>query len=151
MSKIYLALCSLLSIGVQTPVRAQDANRAVVMAPTDLPSVVDRVARRSGDFKQEFDKEVGHTMDARHMEERARHRADDVHDAARKLRDVFGEKKDKNEPAVRDQVDRVLASGSELSKVMQDHRFTDKLQRNWVLLRGDLNALASVYNLTPLD
>jgi len=152
MSKVYLALAALLWVGAQSPVRAQgDANRAVVMSPTDVPSVIDRVAKRSGNFKEEFDKEIGHTMDAKHMEERAKHRADDVHDAAKRLKDVFGDKRDKNSPAVRDQIDKVLASGSELSKVMQDHRFTDKLQQDWLLLRSDLNALAGVYNLTPLD
>jgi hypothetical protein len=33
---------------------------------------------------------------------------------------------------------------------MLDHRFTDKLQRDWALLRSDLNALAKVYDLSPL-
>ena len=33
---------------------------------------------------------------------------------------------------------------------MQEHRFTDKLQRDWDLLRSDLNGLAAVYDLSPL-
>lgn len=134
----------------QVPARAQDANRAVVETPTDVGSVIDRVAKRSGDFKDEFDKEMNHTIDGKAVEERAKHRADDLHDSARKLRDVFGDKKDKNAPEVRERVDRVLEQANDLNRVMQDHRFVDKMQRDWALLTGDLNALAAVYNLQPI-
>ncbi|HUE21997.1 MAG TPA: hypothetical protein VMQ86_09960 [Bryobacteraceae bacterium] len=34
---------------------------------------------------------------------------------------------------------------------MADHRFTDKLQRDWEMVRSDLNALAEVYGLSPLE
>jgi hypothetical protein len=129
---------------------AQDANRDTVYAKTDVGELVQRVAKRSGDFKSEFDRAVAHTMDGPKLEERAKHRADDLHDSAKKLQDVFGDKKDKNNPAVRDKVDKTLAMGSELSTVMKEHRFTDKLQQDWSLLRSDLNALATIYGLSPM-
>lgn len=139
------------AIPAQQPISPQqDANRAVVVGSTDVAGVVDRLAKRTGDFKAEFDKEVEHTMDGKHVEERAKRRADDLHDAAKKLKDVFGDKRDKNAPQVRQQVDKVLAAGSEVSRVVGDHRFTDRLQRDWDLLRSDLNALADVYQLTPI-
>ena len=116
-----------------------------------MGDIVQRLAKRSGDFKEEFDKAVEHSMlDGTKLEERAKHRADDFHDSAKRLHDVFGDKRDKNNPAVRDQVDKTLASGADVNRIMQDHRFTDKLQRNWDLLRSDLNALAAVYDLSPL-
>jgi hypothetical protein len=129
---------------------AQDANRDTVLAKTDVRDLVQRVARRSGEFKEEFDKAVSHTMDGPRLEERAKHRADDLHDSAKKLHDVFSDKKDKNNPAVRDRVDKTLAMGSEISGMMKEHRFTDKLQQDWELLRSDLNALAGVYGLSPM-
>ena len=46
-------------------------------------------------------------------------------------------------------MDKTLSIGSELSTVMKEHRFTDKLQKDWDLLRSDLNALAGVYGLSP--
>ncbi len=49
-----------------------------------------------------------------------------------------------------DQADKTIAAASELNRVMLNHRFTDKLQRDWDLLRSDLNALAETYNLSPL-
>jgi hypothetical protein len=150
MSSAYWIVGALLFVSIPNAVPAQDANRAVVIAPTDLGSVIDRVAKRSGDFKEEFDKEVEHTMDGKHVEERAKHRADNLHDSAKKLRDVFNDKKDKNDPRVREQVDIVLAAGSDVNRVMQDHRFTDKVQEDWKLLLGDLDALAAVYNLSPI-
>ena len=149
MPKFYV-LATLLFGATQIPALAQDANRAVVIAPTDVGSVIDRVAKRSGDFKEEFDREIGRTADGKHMEERAKHRADEQHDAAKRLRDVFGDKKDKNAPQVREQVDKVLAAASEVNRVMNDHRFTDKLQQDWTLLKGDLDALAAVYGLSPI-
>lgn len=129
---------------------AQDANRDTVYAKTDVGDLVQRVAKRSGEFKTEFDRAIAHTMDGPKLEDRAKHRADDLHDSAKKLHDVFGDKKDKNNPAVREKVDKTLALGSELSTVMKQHRFTDKLQQDWDLLRSDLNALAGIYGLSPM-
>ena len=129
---------------------AQDANRDTVYTKTDVGDLVQRVAKRSGEFKTQFDRAVERTMDGPKLEERAKHRADDLHDSAKKLQDVFGDKKDKNNPAVREKVDKTLALGSELSTVMKQHRFTDKLQQDWDLLRSDLNALAGIYGLTPM-
>ncbi len=141
-----------LCAATQPPARAQDANRETVYTQTDVRSVVDRLADRSGDFKQEFDKAVEHSLiDGTKLEGRAKQRADDFHDAAKKLKDVFNDKKDKNNPAVRDQADKTLAAASDVNQVMENHRFTDKLQRDWDLLRSDMNAVAAVYNLTPLQ
>jgi hypothetical protein len=33
---------------------------------------------------------------------------------------------------------------------MSQHRFTDKVQHEWELLRLDLNALAQIYSLSPI-
>jgi hypothetical protein len=133
-------------------VRAQDANRDVVDTRSDIGVVVDRLAKKSGDFKDAFDSAVSHsTIDGTRLEVNAKHRADDLHDAAKRLADVFHDKRDKNNPAVRDQADKTIAAASELNRVMVNHRFTDKLQRDWDLLRSDLNALAGVYDLSPLE
>lgn len=138
--------------GACVPARSQDANRDVVVTPSDVGSVVDRVQRLSGEFKNSFDKAVSHSMiDGTRMEANAKHRADDLHDATSRLGDVFHDKRDKNNPAVRDQADKTIAMASELNRVMLNHRFTDKLQREWDLLRSDLNALAQVYGLSPLE
>jgi hypothetical protein len=63
---------------------------------------------------------------------------------------VFNDKKDKNNPAVRQQVDKTLAAGADVNRVMSSMRFTEKLQRDWEIVRGDLNALAQIYSLPPL-
>ena len=144
---------SLLSLaGMPRPCAAQDANRDTIMSPTDVGSVVDRLQKQSGAFKEEFSRAVSHSMiDGTKIEENAKHRADDLHGAASKLGDVFHDKKDKNNPAVREQVDRTLAAASELNRVMAAHRFTDKLHNDWDVLRGELNGLAGMYQLTPLQ
>jgi hypothetical protein len=137
--------------GLPQTCAAQDANRDTIMSPTDVGSVVDRVQRQAGAFKDEFNRAIAHTMiDGTQLEENAKHRADDLHGAASKLGDVFHNKKDKNNPAVREQVDRTISAASELNRVMAAHRFTEKLQSDWDVLRGELNGLAGMYQLTPL-
>lgn len=149
--RIALFGASILGAALPWPCAAQDANRDTIMAPTDVGSVVDRVQKQTHDFKDEFDNAVSHSMmDGTRLEENAKHRADDLHDAAAKLGDVFHDKKDKNNPQVRNQVDRTLAAASELNRVMTSHRFTDKLQSDWGVLRAELNGLAGMYQLTPL-
>jgi hypothetical protein len=143
---------ALLLGGPLAPARAQDANRDVVVTRSDVGGIVDRMAKSSGQFKEGFDNAVSHSMiDGTRLEANAKHRADDLHAASKRLADVFHDKRDKNNPAVRDQADKTIAAASELNRVMLDHRFTDKLQRDWDLLRSDLNALAKVYDLSSLE
>ena len=47
-------------------------------------------------------------------------------------------------------MDRTLSAASDLNRVMLEFRYTEKLQRDWDLLKSDLNALASVYSLPPM-
>ena len=153
---VILMAGALLLGGSLVPVHAQatggDANRDVVVAPSDVGGVVDRVQKLTGEFKNSFDKAVSHSMlDGTRIEANAKRRADELHDAAKKLGDVFHDKKDKNNPAVREQADKTIAAASELNHLMADHRFTDKLQSEWAMLRSDLNGLAIVYGLTPLE
>jgi len=153
-SSLYACVAAglLLLGGTPARVRAQDANRDVVVTPSDVGGVVDRVQKLTGQFKGEFDRAVSHSMmDGTRLEANAKHRADDLHDAANHLGDVFHDKRDKNNPAVRNQADRVLSFASDVNRVMMHHRFTDKLQQDWDLLRSDLNALAQVYGLSPLE
>jgi hypothetical protein len=130
---------------------AQDANRDAVYTKTDVANVVERVARRTGPFKEEFDKAVEHSVsESSRMEAKAKHRADDLHDDAKKLKDVFGDKKDKNNRKVRDQVDQTLSAASDVNRIMVEFRFTEKLQRDWELLKSELNGLAAIYSLPPM-
>jgi hypothetical protein len=150
----YYSLCfaagAVLLRGPFAPLSAQDANRAIA-ENSDVSAVVERLAGRAGDFKDAFDNALSRSLIAgTRIEVNARHRADDLHDAAKQLADVLHDKQDKNNPGVRDQVDKTIAAASELNRVMLNHRFTDKLQRDWVLLCSDLNALAEVYDLSPL-
>jgi hypothetical protein len=147
----FLMAGAALWLGSQSPVRAQDANRDAALTLSEARDVVDRLARRTGEFREEFDKAVEHSMmDGTRMEDRSKKRASDLHEAAKKLRDVFHDKKDKNNPAVREQADKVLSAGSDVNRVMAANRFTEKVQRNWDILRSDLNALAQIYSLPQL-
>src|SRR5262245_24186816 len=91
----------------QPALRAQDANRDSVLTCSEARDVVHRLARRSGEFRDEFEKAVEHSIiDGSKLEDRAKRRAGDLNELSRKLRDVFNDKKDKNNPAVRQQADK---------------------------------------------
>ena len=146
-----VALGTFLLAGSQSVVSAQDANRAEVYTKRDVGDIVQSLARRTASFKGEFDKAVDHSLiDGSRLEDKAKHRADDLQDSAKRLKDVYGDKHDKNNPAVRDQVDTTLSAASDVNRIMTDHRFTDRVQREWDELRSDLNALAQVYDLPSL-
>ncbi|PWU02980.1 MAG: hypothetical protein C5B51_19740 [Terriglobia bacterium] len=148
---LVFALLGLMFVEVQKLVAQQDANRDELYARTDTAALVQDLARRTGDFKEEFNRAVEHSLlDGTKLEDRAKHTADNLHDSAKKLKDVFEDKRDKNHPAVREQADRTMATGSELSRIITAHRFTEKVQHDWDLIRSDLDALARVYNLPPL-
>jgi hypothetical protein len=53
---------ALLLRGAVSLVRAQDANREVVETRSDTGGVVDRLAKKSGDFKDAFDNAVSHSI-----------------------------------------------------------------------------------------
>jgi len=143
-----VSLCA----GLPARIAAQDANRDSVVTVSSVGEVVDRLAKRTGDFKSSFNHEIEKSLiDGTKLEDRVKRRADDLHDDAEKLKDEFHDKKDKNNPKVREKVDRTLASGADINRIMVEHRFTDKLQREWSSLRADLNGLAAVYNLAPLQ
>jgi hypothetical protein len=99
-----IAVCALLFRGPFAPMRAQDANHDVVETRSDIRTVVDRLAKKSGEFKDAFDDAVSHSMiDGTRLEANTKHRADDLHDATKRLADVFHDKRDKDNPAVRAQ------------------------------------------------
>jgi hypothetical protein len=148
--KYLTAVCAVAgALAVVAP--AQDANRTIIDTRTDVRTIVKTLTSHTNEFKDEFEDAVDDSiLDDTRLEDRAKRRADDLHDQAKKLADVFEDKRDKNHPKVREQVDRVLAVAGDVNGIMRQHRFTDKLQRQWGLLRGDLNALAAVYDLAPL-
>jgi hypothetical protein len=146
-----LGAAAVLLAAVSPRAVAQDANRDAAVTVSQARDIVDRLSKHTGEFKEEFDKAVEHSMlDGSKLEDRAKKRADDLHDAAKKLHDVFNDKKDKNNPAVRDQVDKTLAAGADVNRIMAGNRFTEKLQQKWEVLRSDLNALAQIYSLSPI-
>jgi hypothetical protein len=153
LSRFTLAAALALGVtGVSPALKAQDANRDIVVAATDMRDIVERLEKRTDSFKESFDKAVEHSsLEDTKREDRAEDRANDLHSAAKSLKDEFEDKKDKNHPDVRKKADRTLAAASDLNKVMRSHRFTDELQREWSLIRTDLNAIAAVYQLSPLQ
>jgi gas vesicle protein len=136
--------------GSQPVALAQDANRDAAVTVSNARDIVNRLADRTGSFKEELDQAVEHSTMGGGEKDKAKKSAENLHEAAKKLRDVFHDKKDKNNPEVRDRVDKTLAAAADVNRVMAGRRFTDKLHTDWEMLRSDLNALAQIYTLSPI-
>jgi len=146
-----LALAGAVWLASPTPARAQDANRDAALTVSQARDLVDSVDKRTGEFREQFEKALEHSMaDGTKFEGRARDRGKDLQETAHKLKEVFHDKKDKNNPAIRDCLDKTLSAAADVNRVMAANRFTDKLQRDWQVLRSDLNALAQIYSLSQI-
>ena len=92
MNSTYLrAACLLVAgtlwFGSQSRAQAQDANREAVRTVSDARDLVDRVAKRSGEFREEFEKAIEHSMmDGSKIEDRAKRRGQDLNESAKKLK-----------------------------------------------------------------
>ena len=47
-------------------------------------------------------------------------------------------------------VERVMRQSNEVNSIVRRTRFGTKVEREWEILRSDLNTLAGVYNLRPI-
>jgi non-canonical purine NTP pyrophosphatase (RdgB/HAM1 family) len=107
------------------------------------------VANRTAGLRVRFDQALLQGIQGgRPSEAKARKHSRDFDKAAQKLRLIFAAKQEKNDPAVRTQVEKTLAAAAEIQRVILVNRFNAELRREWEALRGDLNALAQIYSLS---
>lgn len=154
-SAVHSAACAFLLLlsgtGVSGWAQEPAANQTQVVIVTDVGNIVQSLVKRTEEFKDEFDKAIEHSlMDGSKLEDRAKHRADDLHDDCKRLREIYNEKREKDAPRVREQVDKTLAAASDLNRIMAEHRFTEPVQQSWTLLCADFNTLAAFYRLSPI-
>ena len=115
----------------------------------EVDAVIKRVETRSDAFVKLFDRALDRSgLDGSDRE-------DNLNDRARRLErelDDLRREFDRKESYVetRPEVRRCLDAAEEINRVMRARRMGAETERQWALLRSELNTLASVYGLPML-
>jgi len=125
-------------------------NREVaIYTRTDVRDLVQRMEQHSNDFRKHFEKALDRSaLNDTDREDRLRRWTHDLEDMLDRL------KKDQSKNQIRDMEQRVntlLAIAAGINRIMLYRTFSADAERDWRLLRGDLNALAITYDLPALQ
>ena len=141
-----LALCSIL-LALSQAGFAQ--RRAVVYTRADVNALIHRVEDRSDAFVKIFDNALDKSgLNGTHKEDRLNDKAKELEKQLDKVRDEFDDREDYRD--VREHVAKALSVSDEINRVLRNRRMTYEVERQWGLLRSELNRLARVYNIRPL-
>lgn len=115
----------------------------------DVNSLIRRVEESSDAFVKIFDDALDKsTMDGSRKEDRLNDRAKDLEKQLDQVREEFDRREDYRD--VRENVSKALSAAEAINKAVRNRRLNYQVQRQWGLLRSELNRLGRVYNLRSL-
>lgn len=108
------------------------------------------LSRRIDDRSRDLQRDVDHLLDnsrinGSNREDRINDEARDLRNAAGRFRNVAGDNNDLYRS--RDEASRLLQQASQLSRALGRTRLDSRTASDWNQLRGDLRAVANIYNL----
>jgi hypothetical protein len=116
---------------------------------TDVDRVIRRAEDRSDVFRKTVDNQLDHSrLNGSRTEDRINAQVKQLENALDDLRSEFNRRDSWIDSRVN--VERVMRQSDEVNSIMRKNRFNATVEREWDLLRSDLNTLANVYNLRPL-
>jgi len=122
---------------------------APAAAQADPVALAKRLEKDAKRFSSQFDKELDKSLyDGRRIEKSLEKRAKKLKGA---LDAVHGKIKSGKEPKIRKKLDRALSIAHDVNVAMEARRFSADLERDWELVRRDLDELALLYGLQPLE
>jgi hypothetical protein len=144
------AICAVLILSV--PGEAQRRRRPPIQrgyTKTEVDGIIKRVEERSDRFVKLFDK----SLDRSRIN--GSNREDQLNDYARNLETALDELRrefDRKESYVetRPEVRRCLDIATDIDVAVRNRRLGGETERQWALLRSELNTLADVYTLPPV-
>lgn len=115
-------------------------------------SNVDRMIRQAENRSDIFVRVLDRALDERGLQgfraERLNERARDLEQQLNVIRHEFDQTN--NYFQIRSEVQEALNIASDINNAMHNRRLSFQAERQWLLLRSDLNRLASAYNLSHL-
>ena len=123
--------------------------RARGYTKAEVDAVIRRVENRSDDFVKVFDRSLDRgSLDGTRREDNLNERARKLESSLDDLRREFDRKESYAE--TRPEVRRTLNLATEINNVMRRRRMGGEAERQWNMLRYELNTLADVYGLARL-
>jgi hypothetical protein len=116
------------------------------MSHREVKELVDDTHELAAHFKNDFNEALEESVvDDTKLEENYKERANDVEDHLNQAKDDVGEPDE-----FRKHLDAALQAAFDVNQMMGANRFSEKLTRDWDVIRGKINVLAAVAGLKPL-
>ena len=112
------------------------------LSDTQLRQLVRRIENRSNRFRNSFDRALDRSNLAGTTQDEVKRRVNDFENATNQLRDSIN-----NRQSTSVHAQDVLQRAVYINTFMQNNRLDSRVERNWNLLRSDLNQLASAYDI----
>lgn len=131
------------------PSFAQGRYRGRYYSKTDVDRIINRVEDRCDVFRKMVDRNLDRSrLDGTRREDNINDQVEDLEKATDDLRRDFDRRDNWRES--RHEVERVMREADEINALMKRARFNSNVEREWQLVKSDLNKLAGVYDLRLL-
>lgn len=138
-----------LALMLTAPGLAQGRYRGRVYSKADVDRIIKRVEDRSDAFQKMVDRNLDRSrLNGSKREDNINDQVKDLEKALDDLRREFDRKDSFRE--TRREVERVMSEADEVNGLMKRLRFDASVEREWQLVKADLNKLAGVYELRLL-
>ena len=143
-----VTMIGLLSYPAAT-VEAQGRSYGRSYTRVDVDRVIRRAEDRSDVFRKTVDRNLDHSrLNGSRTEDRINAQVKQLEHALDDLRSEFNRRDRWTDTRVN--VERVIRQSDEVNSIMRKNHFNPQVEREWDLLRSDLNTLANVYSLRTL-
>ena len=138
-----------LALMLTAPGLAQGRYRGRIYSKADVDRIIKRVEDRSDAFQKMVDRNLDRSrLNGSKREDNINDQVKDLEKALDDLRREFDRKDSFRE--TRREVERVMSEADEVNALMKRLRFDASVEREWQLVKADLNKLAGVYELRLL-
>jgi hypothetical protein len=143
------AICAVLVLSVPGQAQRRRTPRQRGYTKTEVNQLIKRVEERSDRFVKLFDRSLDRSvLNGSNREDNLNERARNLESALDELRREFDRKE--NYVETRPEVRRCLNVATDINAAMLNRRLGGDTERQWALLRVELNTLANVYGLPPV-
>ena len=138
-------------LGLASPSFAQGRwpSRGRVYTRVDVDRLIRQAENRSDVFVRIFDRALDRSrLDNTRREDRLNERALELERQLNVVRQEFD--RTQNYQAIRSHIANALSIAEGINTVVRNRRLDPQVERQWVLLRNEMNRLAQVYNIRTL-
>ena len=141
--------CLLLIMSGPATANGQGRYRGRIYTKGDVERIIKRVEDRSDSFRDLVDKRLDRSaLDGTRREDNINEQVKQFEKALDELRSEFSRQDRWLE--TRHHVERVMSEAEDVNVIVRRHSLRPVIEREWALLRSDINKLAGVYDLRLL-